>query len=107
MSKPAAATLLETSDARQRPNSPRRAAAFEVIHRRRKRSLCADIAAEARIFPSARHVDGKTGKAILEQDIVVGAPIFFPAVDTTPVHHHRRSIHSLGHLQIADDLLSF
>src|SRR6266850_2810132 len=73
-------------------------AAFEIVHRRRKSSLGPRIAAKTRVFPSARHVDGKAGKAILEQDVIVGAPIFFPAVDAAPVHHDWRALDAFGNL---------
>src|SRR5438309_10034344 len=81
-------------------------AGFQIIHRRGKSSLRAEITAEAWIFAGTWHVDGKTGKTIFEQDVVVGAPIFFPAVDAAPVHHHRGSIYTVRHLQITDNLLA-
>src|SRR5207247_11339965 len=69
------------------------AAGFEIIHRRGKSPLRAQIAAETRILTGARHVDGETSKAQLEQDVVISPAIFFPTVDAAPVPQHWRAIH--------------
>ena len=63
--------------------------------------------AQTGILPGAGHVDGEASDAHLEQYVVVGPPVFFPTVDAAPMHDDRRSIDTLGHLQIADDFFTF
>jgi hypothetical protein len=54
------------------------------------RALGRRIAIEHRIFAGAGHVDRQRGEPCVHQELRWSQAIFLPAVDTTPLHDHRR-----------------
>src|SRR5215470_19278137 len=61
---------------------------FEVIYGRRKSPFRSRLLAETRIFARSWHINRKSCQSFLVKQLAIGSAIFFPPIDSAPVHYN-------------------